>query len=251
MFISRTALIATLMLGAAACGRSDNANDQVPADATADAAATQADASNPFADAEQKMSQAMMAAVGPTAGDTWVRMMIAHHQGAIDMSQAALRQGLSGDVEKMARDTVAKQQKEIGDLKKLVQQGNPDPKTMALYHQAMTEMEQAMKNAKGGDLSETYMRKMLAHHEGGAKLADIALDNGVTGALRAQVEKTHNGQHEEAEMVEAMLSGKPMQHAKTGSATKTMPVPGTKTTEHVAHDMNEMGNMDMNQMNHM
>lgn len=96
------------------------------------------------------------------------------------------------------------------------------------------------------------MRKMLAHHEGGAALADVALDNGVTGALRAQVEKTHNGQHEDAEMVEAMLSGKPMQHEKAEAsvgkspaarASKGMPVPGTNTPEHEAHDMNSMNHM--------
>ena len=32
------------------------------------------------------------------------------------------------------------------------------------------------------------------------------------------------------------------------NANMDMPVPGTKTPEHVAHDMNNMGNMDMNHM---
>ena len=40
-------------------------------------------------------------------------------------------------------------------------------------------------------------------------------------------------------------------NAAEPTASKGMPVPGTKTPEHVAHDMNDMGNMDMNQMNHM
>lgn len=259
MTISKAIVIAALMLGVAACGRSENANDQLAANATTDLNASQTDASNPFANAEQKMSQAMMAAVGPTAGDTWVRMMIAHHQGAIDMSRIALQQNLPADVAKMAQETIDKQQKEVTDLQKLVQQGTPDPKTMDLYHPAMRQMEDAMKNASGADIAETYMRKMLEHHKGGVTLSDVALKNGVTGAIRSQVQKTRAGQQKDSEMVEAMLQGKPMQQAKqeasgspsetsAATASKGMPVPGTKTPEHVAHDMNNMGNMDMNHM---
>ena len=260
MTISRTAAIAALMLCVAACGRSGTANNQVSAET--DVNAMQPDASNVFADAEQKMSQAMMAAIGPTAGDTWVRMMIAHHQGAIDMSRIALQQNLPADVAKMAQEIIDKQQKEVADLQKLVRQGTPDPKTMDLYHPAMQQMDDAMRNATGADIAETFMRKMLEHHKGGVALSDIALKNGVTGAVRAQVQKTRADQQKDAGMVEAMLQGKPMQQAKqeesgskgetsAANASKGMPVPGTKTPEHVAHDMNEMGNMDMNHMNHM
>ncbi len=44
--------------------------------------------------------------------------------------------------------------------------------------------------ATGADLSETYLRKMLAHHQGAVAMSDIALANGATGAVRAQIEKT-------------------------------------------------------------
>src|SRR5574338_401358 len=242
MSISKTAMIATLMLGVVACGRSETASNQMSSETAANA--TQAATSNPFADAEQKMSQAMMAAIGPNAGDTWVRMMIAHHQGAIDMSRLALQQNLPADVAMMAQETIDKQQKEIADLEKRKQQGQPDPKTMGLYHPAMQQMDDAMRNASGADLAETFMRKMLEHHKGGVALSDVALKNGVTGAVRSQVQKTRAGQQKDAEMTEAMLQGKPMQQAKqkapgssaadttAATASKGMPVPGTRTPEH-------------------
>lgn len=238
MSISKTAMVGALMFGVAGCGGSESANNQASADMTANA--VQAEASDPFADAEQKMNQAMMAAVGPTAGDTWVRMMIAHHQGAIDMSRVALQQNLPADVAKMAQDAIDKQQKEVADLQKLVQQGTPDPKTMDLYHPAMQQMEDAMTNAKGGDIAETFMRKMLAHHQGGVTLSDVALKNGVTGAVRAQVEKTRAGQQNDAEMTEAMIPGKPMKHGGEPSASMN----------HTAMS-EDMNGMDMNSMNHM
>jgi uncharacterized protein (DUF305 family) len=212
-------------------------------------------ANNPFAASEQRMDQQMMAAVGANPGDTWVRKMIVHHQGAIDMSKVMLEQNPTADVAMMARDAIAKQTKEVDDLKKLLQHGAPDPKSAEIYRPVEMEMKQAMMQAKGANVSETFMKKMLAHHNGGAELADVALDKGgVTGALRAQVEKTHEGQHKDADMTEAMLGGASMQEAMKKSATtsakeaKAEPT-STAPTKPADHNMSDMSNMSG--MNHM
>ena len=107
-----------------------------------------ADAGNPFAQSEMQMSERMMAAVGTDVGDTWVRKMIEHHQGAIDMSQIVLKQNPRADVAEMARMTVEKQGKEIEDLRKLVKQGSPNAQSGELYRPAMTQMHDAMMAAK-------------------------------------------------------------------------------------------------------
>ena len=213
-------------------------------------------ADNPFAASEQRMEQQMMAAVGANPGDTWVRKMIVHHQGAIDMSKVMLEQNPTADVAMMAREAIAKQTKEVADLKKLLQQGAPDPKSAEIYRPVEMEMKQAMMQAKGANVSETFMKKMLAHHIGGAELADVALDKGgVTGALRAQVEKNFNeGQHEDADMTEAMLGGASMQDAMKKSGTtsgkeaKAKPA-SAAATKPADHNMSDMSNMSS--MNHM
>ena len=51
--------------------------------------------------------------------------------------------------------------------------------------------------AKSGDLSDTFIRKMLEHHKGAIALSDIALANGATGAIRSQIEKTKAEQRKE------------------------------------------------------
>lgn len=61
--------------------------------------------------------------------------------------------------------------------------------------------------ARGSSLSETYLRKMLAHHKGAGAMSDVALDHGVSGAMKAQVEKTRAANQKDAAMVEAMLRG--------------------------------------------
>ena len=47
----------------------------------------------PFHHAEQKMHEGMMSAKGSTIDETFTRDMIAHHEGAIALSEILLEQG--------------------------------------------------------------------------------------------------------------------------------------------------------------
>lgn len=51
-----------------------------------------ATAANPYAPGEMKMHERMMSAMGADASETWVRKMIEHHRGAIEMSRTAIAQ---------------------------------------------------------------------------------------------------------------------------------------------------------------
>lgn len=204
-------LIATAALGA--CGsQSDNqaTTNETATDGNMAADKSMAQMSGPFADAEMRMNEQMMAAVGSDVGQNWLKKMIVHHQGAIDMSRVILDQNPTADVAKMARDTITKQGKEIEDLRKLVQDGAPDQRSAELYRPAMMDMHQKMMAASGSDISDTYLRKMLEHHRGAVAMSDVALANGVPGAIRSQVQKTRTSQQKEIDMVEAMLRGEPM-----------------------------------------
>ena len=216
-----TLLMATAAL--AACG--SQADNQVAANETAMdanmATGNSMQMSGPFAEAEMRMDEQMMAAVGSDVGQNWLKKMIVHHQGAIDMSRIVLDQNPTADVAKMARETIAKQGKEIEDLQKLVQEGAPDQRSAELYRPAMMDMHQKMMAASGSDVSQTYMRKMLEHHKGAVAMSDVALANGVTGTLRSQIQKTRADQQKEIAMVEAMLRGEPMQSAMQQSGAKT------------------------------
>ena len=221
-----TSLALGTALALAACGSQDNTEAD-----TAGADEATVDPNNPFADLEMQMSDRMMAAVGVDAGDSWVRKMIEHHQGAIDMSRLMLEQNPSQHTADMAQDTIDKQTREIADLRKLIKVGSPDPASAEPYRSAMTSMQQAMMSATGADVEETFMRKMLAHHQGGVALSEAALESGVSGAVRSQVVKTRDDQQKEAEMVEAMLSGEPMPKAQsTQAAAPAAAVPAARST---------------------
>ena len=226
MLMSAASAMALLL---ASCGGNDQATEN--GTAGSDTNAMMADANNPFAQSEMQMNEKMMVAVGTDVGDSWVRKMIEHHQGAIDMSNIVLPLNPRPDVAAMARMTIEKQGKEIQDLRKLVKQGSPNPQSAEPYRSSMTQMHDAMMAAKGADVSETFLRKMLEHHRGGVTMSDVALQNGVTGALRQQVQKVRDDQAKEAKMVEAMLRGEKMEHAmhetgvESAEQTKAEPAP--------------------------
>jgi uncharacterized protein (DUF305 family) len=216
--MSALALVSAL----SACGSREEAENNVVAENGTNA--MMAD-SGPFADAEMKMDQAMTAATGVNATDSWVRKMIEHHKGAIEMSRILLAQNVTGHVADMAQQTIDKQTAEVAALEKLIATGNPDPASAALYQPAQMEMHSSMMAAQGSDLSDSWVRKMLEHHKGAIAMSDIALANGATGAVRVQIEKTKADQQKDIEHIEGMLSG---QQASSEPAAPAAPAPAAK-----------------------
>ena len=210
-----------LLVSLGACG-----SPEQPADDTAPANEMTMD--GPYAKSEMAMDKAMKAAVGVDAADTWVKKMIAHHEGAIDMSRTVLGLEPTADVAKMAQMTIDNQGAEIEALKALARNGTADPESAKLYEAAMTEMHSEMMAASGATPSETYLSKMLAHHRGAVAMSDIALANGATGAVRAQIEETRAEQLKEIAMVEAMLRGERMTMQAQASSDTVAPAPAAK-----------------------
>lgn len=215
--IAALALFASL----GACG-----SPEQPADDTAPAAEMTME--GPYAESEMAMDKAMKAAVGVDAADTWVKKMIAHHEGAIAMSRIVLGLDPTADVAKMAQMTIDNQGSEIEALNALARTGTADPASAKLYEAAMTEMHSAMMAAAGATPSETYLAKMLAHHRGAIAMSDIALANGASGAVRAQIEETRAEQLKEVGMVEAMLRGEPLAMQAQATSNTVAPTPAAK-----------------------
>lgn len=76
----------------------------------------QATPANPHGPSEMEMHRKMMAAMGPNATETWVRKMIEHHRGGIEMSRIVLRETRDPRVRQMATKTIADQTREVGQL---------------------------------------------------------------------------------------------------------------------------------------
>lgn len=73
--------------------------------------------------AMMKMQGAMMQGMAAKDADVaWVCSMIPHHQGAIDMARAGLREADNAESRKLAEETIRMQQAEIAKLTRWVEQ---------------------------------------------------------------------------------------------------------------------------------
>jgi uncharacterized protein (DUF305 family) len=85
---------------------------------TMDAPADGSPSTQAFIDANAKMHAAMEIDFTGNADVDFVRGMIAHHQGAIDMAKVELEHGKDADIRKLAEDVITAQEGEIAMMKK-------------------------------------------------------------------------------------------------------------------------------------
>jgi uncharacterized protein (DUF305 family) len=67
-----------------------------------------------------RMSRGMMSARAPDIDLLWAKVMIAHHQGAIDMSQSVLKTGDDPDTRKLAQAAIDENTRAKADLEAYV-----------------------------------------------------------------------------------------------------------------------------------
>lgn len=217
--------IATLLLGAgalalAACsGGEENAGQ---ADDKASASSMANDPNNPFGAIEMQMHERMTAATGANASEGWVKKMIEHHRGAVQMSQLLIERGGEPGFVQMASATVEKQGREIGELERALAggiiggsgEGNP-------YVEVEKSMHDQMMAATGATLSETWARKMIAHHQGAVEMSEVFIRQGGNPDVLAMARRTAKDQRGEIAHLEAMLRGEAMPAADAPAATSS------------------------------
>ncbi|MCH5633813.1 DUF305 domain-containing protein [Pseudomonas syringae pv. syringae] len=74
-------------------------------------------ASDEYKQAMKKMNQGMMKAMTSDASESWARMMVEHHQGALDMSRIVLKNTDDPMIKQMAEKTIKDQTEDISKLK--------------------------------------------------------------------------------------------------------------------------------------
>ncbi|MES2005502.1 MAG: DUF305 domain-containing protein [Bacteroidota bacterium] len=133
---------------------------------------------------------ARMEAMTPTNDPEvdFVKMMIMHHQGAINMAGIELQSGTSDTLKKTAQKIITAQQMEIQQLNLILaslSNDNTDPSFTA------EQKENMMKGAKvadiqviTGDIDNDFATLMIVHHQGALDNASAYLHHGNHSQLK-------------------------------------------------------------------
>ncbi len=182
----------------AACSPAAEPPAAPKADASTSASEPMAMAQTPFSAAETRMHEAMMAATGADAGESWARKMIPHHQGALDMSQIVLRDTRDADIRRMAQKTVDMQTRDIAELRRWLETrvgaaagaAAPGAGGEPPFAPAEAKMKDAMMAASGANTDQMWASKMIAHHQGALDMAQVVLRESQDAGIRRMAQKT-------------------------------------------------------------
>lgn len=214
------AAMAVTVLFAGACANSTNGTEGAPSPASGSAASASPSATN--SDGAHN-----------DADVSFARMMIPHHQQAIEMSDMLLsKQGIEPDVVNLASGIKSAQGPEIEQMQSWLQEwgvsstpsatGMPghdmpghdmqgddavgDMPPMAAGHGMMSEADMAaLQNAQGAEASRLFLEQMISHHEGAITMAQQEIDDGQFAPAIDMARNIVSSQQAEIEEMQALL----------------------------------------------
>lgn len=165
----------------------DSARTDAKMDGMTAPAATSTAATGSLTGAMAKMMQQMHALkpIGNTDHD-FSHMMLAHHQGAIDMSEVELRDGKDATLKAMAQKIVTDQKKEEADFDKAAERldgsaknytpKDPNDKFQAGMNAGMKIMMTPM--TPSGNVDLDYALMMTTHHQAAVAMSKAEVASG-------------------------------------------------------------------------
>lgn len=138
----------------------------------------------------------------------FARMMIPHHEQAVEMSRLA--ESRAGDgVGALAAEIEAAQGPEIEQLEGMLDAWGVEPAGDGDHHDMsgmMTEEQMAeLEEAEGEAFDTMFLEMMIVHHQGAVQMAEDQLENGVSPEARELAQQVVDTQESEIEQMDAML----------------------------------------------
>jgi uncharacterized protein (DUF305 family) len=119
----------------------------------------------------------------------FAKMMVMHHQGAINMANVELQSGTSDTLKKFAQKVITEQQKEIQQLNTILSTITVDNMDMDFMQEQMDNMAKGEKVADiqiiTGDIDNDFATLMVVHHQGAIDDASAYLHHGSNMQLKA------------------------------------------------------------------
>lgn len=159
------------------------------------------------------MHKNMMIAYSGDADVDFVRGMIPHHQGAVDMAKIQLKYGKSEELRALAKRIILAQEEEIGFMQSWLRGRDggyiaADAKTASStieFEQTMAEMHKNMAISYTGDADIDFARGMIPHHQGAIDMAWTLKKHGSNPDLRPMLDDIIRSQGQEIAMMKKWL----------------------------------------------
>ncbi len=214
----KKAMFLIVIAGAAVIGflaiKQMNATGPGSADSTM-AASAESGSTAGYKKAMDGMMQSMKMSYSGDADVDFVKGMIPHHQGAIDMAKVELQHGKDSEVLKLAKGIVKAQESEITMMngwleKNATSAAQSDPAAANDYETAMSTMMINMMAPATGDADADLVKGMIPHHQGAIDMAKVVLQYGKDPEIRALAEAIVKDQEGEIAFMKEWLTKKGM-----------------------------------------
>ena len=136
-----------------------------------------------------------MQTVSPTKDPDidFARMMVMHHEGAIDMGNLELEKGNNQEMRTMAQDIITAQQQEIEQFQSILNGLVVDETDTGFPMEQMANMDKmgtvTDTQLISGNIDEDFVSLMMVHHQAAMDNASSYLHHGTNGSLRAMATK--------------------------------------------------------------
>jgi uncharacterized protein (DUF305 family) len=162
------------------------------------------------------MGAASMTALEKASGKTfdiyWLSQMIEHHNGAVVMAKAVLKDGKDARVKKAAQSIIADQSKEVKQMTEWLKKWyntTPDKKQMALMKQDMEPMMLASQGGMAGMVmgnpDKNFLEGMIPHHQSAVDMGKLALKKALKPELKTFAQGVIQVQTAEIKQYQAWL----------------------------------------------
>jgi uncharacterized protein (DUF305 family) len=156
----------------------------------------------------QQMQAAMNELAQKSGADfevAYINMLVAHHQGALEMAQMVVNDAPHQEVRDAAAQILQEQQREIDDLTRWLnnwygQQVQPDP-SMMMSQAMMDQMLQADPMMR----EKVFLAMMREHHQAAIEMGRLALERATHAELKDQAQQMITSQQHEQVQFAAWL----------------------------------------------
>ncbi len=128
---------------------------------------------------------------------SFMSMMIAHHQAAIDSSRAALERSQDPQVRQWAQQIIDDQQSEIQEMQSLLQPYGGPNMMLTQMQQMMKRMDMPGRIRSSSVPDRTFLEGMIPHHAGASQNSTLALQRTQTPEVLNLAEKIIDAQAKE------------------------------------------------------